>query len=779
MSFDLFERLLKAEHEDEVERILENSGYGIANESAWRPLGDVENNFSTVGNQQTEPTGAMVEKLINAIDAVLMAECFNRGIDPEGSAAPPGMTEAVEQFFGVRDGRLENLLPKQQTDLADRIHLVAVGEKADPCYLVIDQGEGQTPNAFPDTLCSLKKSNKLRIPFVQGKFNSGGTGVLQFCGKKNMQLIVSKRRPNAPVSAEDDSRNLWGFTVVRRMRPSAGRRSSMYVYLAPGGMVPRFNAASINVLPDKRSSIAPRPYQEGLEHGTCIKLYNFRWKARSIATTETRYELERFLHLPCLPFRLTETRDYKANYFSTTISGVWVSVASANPDDENAKVEKGFPAYGEMTLRDIGKLPYRMVVFKEEVNPRRAPHGVFFTINGQVHGSLPSDFIARHLKFDYLKDHLLVSVDCTAMDSTVREDFFMASRDRVRRNEAYDAIWEALKDELREHSGLRELNARRRQLQIEKAVADQSETANVFNDLLKSDPSLAALFSAGDRLATSTGPGPEAPFQGRQFPTFFRIANAPKGGVVKRVPVNRTTRVVFETDAANDYFDRADSHGQIVTEPSGLIERKHLWNGEFTAHFSVPWDARPGQQVKVKINVSDSKTDINGQPFFSEFTMIIEGEASDSQPGSGGKQPSSKKPTPNGRQNLPRLQIPLVFEEHRPDEPYSSLRISHNEEQGLDFFMNVDNAFFLTELKRAKEEDRPLVKYWFNYGLTLCALGMIQELRRRQEAAKKSGEDNGAEGEDLGQIMGFCNGLARVIVPVIRALYRGPTLASP
>jgi hypothetical protein len=71
------------------------------------------------------------------------------------------------------------------------------------------------------------------------------------------------------------------------------------------------------------------------------------------------------------------------------------------------------------------------------------------------------------------------------------------------------------------------------------------------------------------------------------------------------------------------------------------------------------------------------------------------------------------------------------------------------------------------------------VKYWFNYGLTLCALGMIQELRRRQEAAKKSGEDNGAEGEDLGQIMGFCNGLARVIVPVIRALYRGPTLASP
>jgi hypothetical protein len=59
-------------------------------------------------------------------------------------------------------------------------------------------------------------------------------------------------------------------------------------------------------------------------------------------------------------------------------------------------------------------------VFKEDVNPRHFPHGVFFTMNGQVHGELPADFITRSLKFDYLRDNLLVSIDCTAMDNAVR-----------------------------------------------------------------------------------------------------------------------------------------------------------------------------------------------------------------------------------------------------------------------------------------------------------------------------------------------------------------------
>jgi hypothetical protein len=42
---ELFQRLITAEEESEVERILDAAGYGLRNESAWRPLGDMENNF--------------------------------------------------------------------------------------------------------------------------------------------------------------------------------------------------------------------------------------------------------------------------------------------------------------------------------------------------------------------------------------------------------------------------------------------------------------------------------------------------------------------------------------------------------------------------------------------------------------------------------------------------------------------------------------------------------------------------------------------------------------
>lgn len=776
-NINLFEKLLKAEDETEVDELLKRAGYGLENESAWVPLGSMENNFSTVGNQQTEATAALVEKIINGIDAVLMAECYRRGIDPEGTGAPTSMSQTIEKFFDVRDGSIGGLDASSQTQLAKNIHVVAVGDKAAPCYLVVDKGEGQTPDAFPDTFLSLNKSNKLRIPFVQGKFNSGGTGVLQFCGTQNMQLIVSRRHPEAPVKSGDTSRQLWGFTIVRRMRPTAGRRNSMYVYFAPNGKVPRFEADQIKVLPEDRSTVAPRPYAVELAYGTCVKLYNFRWKAKSIATTDARYELERYLHSPCLPFRLTETRDYRANYFSTTIAGIWATIDSEETPSDS-KVEAGFPAGGDLNLRSIGSLPYRLVVFREHIDKRHVPHGVFFAINGQVHGGLPADYIGRTLKFDYLRDHLLVSVDCTSMHPTVREDFFMASRDRVRKNDVYDEIVEHLTSELREHPGLRELNAARRKKRIEDAISDEKEVTSLFNELLKADPMLASLFGGGDRLVTTIGPGLTTPFTGKKFPTYFRLTKSPSGGLVKPCPINTTARIEFETDAANDYFKRADCPGVISTNPPNIIEHSHLWNGKFVAHFRVPWDAQVGDRIEVAVTVEDVETAKRGAPFVCRFALLAQPEA-DREPGKRGKS-GDRAPQPS-KKSAPSLAIPEVKEVHLGN-PKASIEVRHDANGGHEYFLNLDNACLLTELKRAKESDQPLIKFWFKYGLLLCALGMLKEQKEQLEKPSSNGEEeNDAEkldGEDLQRINAYCNGLARVIVPIIRTLYRGPQVAA-
>src|SRR5260370_11674591 len=630
---ELFSRFLQFEDEAEVDELLNALGYALSNESVWKPLGDMENNFSTVGNQHAEATGAFVEKVINGIDALLMAECFKHGIGSDGTEEPRTMSGAVGRLYGMKDGRLDSLDPNQLTALAERIYVVATGGKTSPWYLIVDSGEGQTPNRFPDTFLSLNRSNKMRIRFVEGRLKSGGSAVLQFCGDKNMQLIVSRRHPDARILDGDNSKNLWGFTIVRRRRPQHGEKVSTYVYLAPGGDVPRFAADVIDVLPQRRSSIRPEPYTGSLQYGTCVKLYNYRWRARSLATTEMRYELERYLHAPCLPFRLTETRDYKANYYSTTISGVWASIgAGHDSDSENIKVESGFPAYAELDLHHVGHLPYRIVVFKQDVSPRHIPHGVFFTMNGQVHGELPADFIARSLKYDYLRDHLLVSIDCTAMDDAVREDFFLASRDRIRKNETYEILLDKVREALRDHPGLRELNALRRKRDIERAITDESETAKVFNEVFRTDPALSALFSLGDGLVTSVGPANIAPFTPRKFPTYFRLTKMPPGVIFKACPINRTCRIEFETDADNDYFTRADSPGTLVPSPGNLIEHSSLWNGRFVAQFSLPWNASPGERVPVEVKIEDVESVRRGGPFLNTLTLIAQEEA-DPKPG--------------------------------------------------------------------------------------------------------------------------------------------------
>src|SRR5262245_16872288 len=89
----------------------------------------MENNFTIVGNQQSDATGALIEKMINGIDHVLMRECFARGIDPETPQAPSNMAAAVELFFNVKDGKIGNETNTDLTRLAENnIRIIATSD---------------------------------------------------------------------------------------------------------------------------------------------------------------------------------------------------------------------------------------------------------------------------------------------------------------------------------------------------------------------------------------------------------------------------------------------------------------------------------------------------------------------------------------------------------------------------------------------------------------------------------------------------------------------------
>ena len=248
---------------------------------------------------------------------------------------------------------------------------------------------------------------------------------------------------------------------------------------------------------------------------------------------------------------------------------------------------------------------------------------MFFTLNGQRHGTLPDDFTRGRLNFDYLSRHLLVSVDCTRMEENAREDFFMASRDRIRQNEAYASVVSQLGDELRSHSGLKALNAARRKREIEKALESESGSVDAFHQLLRSDPSLAGLFSSGLQLIASTGPGDPPPFKGKKFPTVFRLAKEPKDGLTKTCPIDGSIRVEFETDAENDYFKRTDSPGTMRFDVAGVQERWHLWNGRLLATLRPTAESLVGDQVRVLVTVSDVEDLKRGGPFKTAFNVHV------------------------------------------------------------------------------------------------------------------------------------------------------------
>ena len=103
---ELLELLLGAETEAEVHERLD--GAHMLDVASWLPYGGDSNNSGTFANQQASPRGALVEKIVNSIDAVLMAKAFEHG-DLPGGSPPASMFDAAERYFDVREGRLAEI----------------------------------------------------------------------------------------------------------------------------------------------------------------------------------------------------------------------------------------------------------------------------------------------------------------------------------------------------------------------------------------------------------------------------------------------------------------------------------------------------------------------------------------------------------------------------------------------------------------------------------------------------------------------------------------------
>jgi hypothetical protein len=569
---NLFTRLLAAGTEDEVQAILDSEGLA-ADDTKWTPYGDNESFYGVVENQQAHPVPALVEKITNGIDAILEKKVLQDDIDIRSPQAPGSVQEALDRYFpNHRNWDLGDARRRQAREL----QIVASGPRRDTSLLVYDDGVGQAPADFPGTFLSLLRGNKNDVHFVQGKYNMGGAGAIAFCGDRRFQLVASKRY---------DGSHPLGFTLLRRHPPklaeAAHRKNTWYEYLVFDGSVGSLDVDELEV------GLEGRKFRTG----SFVKLYSYRLPegARSIISRDLNLSINEYLFEPALPFLTVDNNErYPDN--KAPVTPVYGLKRRLESDNETVEAK-----FSEVSTSAMGELGVTVYVFKA----RSRGHGVketkqyvqreyfknnmtvLFSLNGQVHGSYTSEFVTRALKMPLLKDYVLIHVDCTRLHLEVRNELFMASRDRLKGSDTGDAVRKHLRDMLLT-SELGEIAKRRRA----SLSVDTGDAGQMLRDLTRNMPineSLARILRQSfdlpdprpgaslkernkEREPRKREPRDAPPFCPQRYPSAFKARGgdgSEDGMRLYKLPKQGTRSINFATDVENDYFDRTDDPGSL------------------------------------------------------------------------------------------------------------------------------------------------------------------------------------------------------------------------
>ena len=637
---DLCMQLIHADSEKEVIDLLKKAAFWDE-PTCWRYYGDKPENWATVGNQQSRAEQALIEKAMNSIDTKLIAAARIRGVPLTGPEAPQSVMAARNHFFG------EEL--KDIDKLARSITIAATGKKGRPSITIADDGEGQTPIDMPGTILSLLKGNKNAVPFVQGKFNMGGSGVLEFCGvDHNVELVISRRNPALlPADAIEDDRK-WAFTIIRREDPSpASPRASRFTYLAPGQVGPDghrallcFSADALPIFPERN-----KPYEREAAWGTLFKLYEYAVRATTNMMLEggLMARMRVLLPEPALPIRFHECRDYAGGpgSFDTTMAGLIHTLEEDRKDPKRQNVEW----FDKFDLDIDGeKFSGRIYLFRkrkgDEKNPAiryRRDEGIVFTYNGQCQAFFSKDFFRRSaVRQDYLWDSLLVFVDCSAISVRAHEKLFMPNRENLRHGDLKFRLEHELEEKLKHHKELAQIAQQRRKSEL----SDNPEVSKSFEqfvqEMVNKHPLLEQILGPGFRISNPFKPeaveAVEKPWKGLRFPTKFHFKDRDVDIHLKReANLNSQVRVSFVTDADNDYFRRDDEPGlmslfEVVREelrPAKNWRTPHIFEGNVSLSVSLPPAAAIGSTITFEAQVIDPS---RIEPFRNRFTLLVQPE---------------------------------------------------------------------------------------------------------------------------------------------------------
>lgn len=602
--------LYNANSSESVYNVVEK--YHLNNPENWHPYGGNQNNAGTFENQQSSPENALVEKITNSIDAILMKQCFVRGINPREkgiSDVPKDMFQAVEYFWGVKEGRWENVTASERNEVAQNLQVILSSDKKTPNVTVFDNGEGQNPADFPDTFLSIAHGNKNDIPFVQGKYNFGATGAVVFCGETHRyQMIISRRS-----SELNDSDGQIGFTLVRRhvltQREEQEVKLTWYEYLVIDHKIPSIKVDELDLGLNNNMPFVS---------GSVVKMFSYQLTRPSMATMELWRKLNPLLYVPAIPVLIYETRNYRGNTPTKLMLGNRTRLALDGREKIEFKKSLMLMLFGS-------KIPVMVYIFKQGTSNDEFidKKSVIYVLNGQTQGVEPRTFISQEVGYRNLRDYMLVSVDCSQIGTTARQELFMASRDRLKKGKYYNELREDIISLLKNDPDISQKDQEYKGKTFKESKQDKDLIESFFSRF-KSNPDVRKILSgnngsfsfynkkaSSERKQSNDRNNSKRKVEKnlQRYPSIFKVKgfDTDSREYVKAIRKGGRGHIILETDVENDFLTRSNDNGSI--EITTLDYGNHGGGGDHTV--------LPNENAqKLKVQVAG--------PYDGEIRVIIE-----------------------------------------------------------------------------------------------------------------------------------------------------------
>jgi hypothetical protein len=461
---DLAKSLWAARTVADVDDLIQNSTkvYGGIN---LLPVGGRPNNAGII-EVSSDPALASVERITNAMDAVLEFHAA------KGGDLPKSPREAAKKWLGIPSDGIKNLDNAQRRSIAENVSvtLCESGVPKHPTLIIQDKGIGIEAQDFLKTVLSLNEQNKSGKNYTMGTFGQGGSSTFVFA---QATIIISRKQTSLRNGKNDEI----AWTIVKRYFDLEKMKLQNYSYFVP------LNSESVFTIP---SEAMPE-----MDYGTRIVhiAYNLQG-ANSVYTVGAYQFYNSAVFDPLFPFLVGgEGKSYKATSDTTGDRVILGNATRLNSTDKaQSDLELVHHDEHEINLgKDYGlvKARYWVVSYpagSDQKDPAasyvKAESAVSLTLFGQRQDQESRTWIKENSGLSFIHKNMVIQIEADGLTQLAKSQLFSSTRERARKTEIRQTIYDELAQRLRDDSELKRLN------NIEKERVLQRSTG-VASDKLK------------------------------------------------------------------------------------------------------------------------------------------------------------------------------------------------------------------------------------------------------------------------------------------------------